>query len=173
MSSPTCVCGHEKRDHRQPRNGNSSYGECKVCLCEAFDKVKPPLAPPTAIADHSSLKSGASVIDWILERIERKCCPQGLNVILEELQWMGQENITHDKLSHAVSLELRKPHPRIETVAEGIYWFANKSVPAGWSMFNDRRMLPCFYREYPPEIAWEDLDRPENILPPPLKLSRD
>ncbi len=172
MNSPMCVCGHEKRDHRQPRSGSSNYGECRVCLCEAFQKVKPPPALPTEMSDHTALKAGASVIDWILERIERKCCPQGLNVIAEELQWLGKPEITHEKLVLAVAAELRKPHPRIEAVAEGIYWYKDKSVPAGWSMFNDKRMLPCFYREYPPEISWEEFDRPENILPPPAKLSR-
>ncbi len=171
MASPICICGHEKRDHRQPKHGNSNYGECKVCLCEAFDRLKPPPAMPTEMSDHSLLKPGATAIEWILERIERKCCPQGLNVIAEELQWMGQETLTHEKLLMAVSAELRKPHPRLESVAEGIYWFANKSVPPGWSLFSDKRMLPCFYREYPPEISWEDLDRPENILPPPKKVS--
>ena len=47
---------------------------------------------------HSDLPRGASVMEWILERMERKCCPQGLNVIAEELRWMGQESMTYEKL---------------------------------------------------------------------------
>jgi hypothetical protein len=108
-------------------------------------------------------------MDWILERIERKSSPQGLNVIAEELRWLGQEAITHEKLVQAVANELKKPHPRIEAVAEGVYWVAGKSTPTGWSLFGDLRMLPCFYREYPPDITWEEIDRPDNILPSPRK----
>lgn len=166
---PNCECGHEKRDHRRPRQGTSNFGECKICLCDAFSKVRPPMVTCTDMQDHSALKASASAIDFIIERIERKCCPQGLNVIAEELKWMGQSQLTLERLQQAVALELRKPHPRIETVAEGVYWFANKSTPPGWSLYSDRRMLPCFYREYPPDISWDDLDRPENILPSPQR----
>jgi hypothetical protein len=92
-----------------------------------------------------------------------------LNVIAEELRWLGQAAITHEKLLQAVSAELKKPRPRIEAVAEGVYWIAGKTTPPGWSLFGDLRMLPCFYREYPPDISWEEIDNPENILPPPSK----
>jgi hypothetical protein len=104
-----------------------------------------------------------------LERLERKESPQGLNVIEEELHWLGQNSITHERLLHAVAVELRRAHPRIESVAEGVYWFAEKRTPQGWTLFGDMRMLPCFYREYPPDISWERLDEPGNILPPPQK----
>jgi len=107
------------------------------------------------------------LIDLILERLRFKGCPQGLNVICEELQWLGRTSITHEALRLAVRRELRMPHPRIRSIAEGVYWFSHDDVPVGWSLFLDRRMLPCFYRQYPPAIAWEDLDKPENILPKP------
>ncbi len=162
-----CECGHERLDHRSPRRGIGVAGECRICLCAAFRKSAPPVVLATALAEYSSLRAGAPVMDWILERIERKNSPQGLNVIAEELRWLGQDSITHEKLVQAVSLEMKKPRPRIEAVAEGVYWIAGKCTPPGWSLFGDRRMLPCFYREYPPEIPWEHLDRPENILPPP------
>ena len=164
MAQVNCQCGHEKRDHRSSRSG-TTHGECKVCLCNAFMKPTPPLTSGTQLSSFSTLAADAPVIDWILERIERKCCPQGLNVISEELRWMGQNSMTYEKLSHAVRLELRKSYPRIQMVGEGIYWFADKNVPAGWSIYGDRRMLPCFYREYPPIITWDELDKPENILP--------
>lgn len=134
-----------------------------------YKKYVPPPVVRTEIRDYSSLPSGAPVIEWILERLERKGSPQGLKVIAEELQWMGQDSMTHERLLHAVTVELRKPQPRIESVAEGVYWFAGKRTPVGWSLFGDKRMLPCFYREYPPEISWEKLDEPENILPAPQK----
>jgi len=108
-----------------------------------------------------------AVMGWVLERLERKSCPQGLHVMLEELHWMGVGSLTYDKLRSAVQAELRKDRPRIERVAQNVYWFADRNVPLGWSMFRDRRMLPCFYRTYPPAISWDDLDRPENILPRP------
>jgi hypothetical protein len=104
---------------------------------------------------------------FILERLEHKGCPQGLNVMLEELLWMGARALTLKNLLNAVQIELRKPSPRIRMVSEGVYWFAERNIPIGWSVFGDRRMLPCFYRVYPPAISWDDLDRPENILPPP------
>lgn len=107
------------------------------------------------------------MIEMILERLRFKGCPQGLNVIGEELQWMGRTSITHEGLRLAVRRELRMPHPRIRVIAEGVYWFSKDNVPVGWSLFLDRRMLPCFYRQYPPAITWEDLDKPENILPKP------
>ena len=166
MAQINCECGHEKRDHRSQRSG-TTFGECKVCLCGAFAKRKLVLGSSVALSDLSALTPDAPVMDWILERIQRKCCPQGLNVISEELRWMGQDSMTYEKLSQAVRVELRKPHPRIQSVAEGIYWFAEKNVPAGWSLYGDRRMLPCFYREYPPLISWDELDNPENILPRP------
>ena len=169
MMQPTCVCEHERRDHRRPRTGTSNFGECKVCLCPMYKKHAPPAVTRTEISDYSSLQSNAPVIEWILERLERKESPQGLKVIAEELHWLGQGSITHERLLHAVAVELRRPHPRIEAVAEGVYWFADKRTPVGWTLFGDRRMLPCFYREYPPEISWEKLDEPENILPSPEK----
>ncbi len=168
MAQVNCQCGHEKRDHRSQRYG-TVHGECKVCLCNGFVKPKVSIVSSTELSSFSVLGSDAPAIDWILERIERKCCPQGLNVISEELRWMGRDSMTYDKLSQAVRLEMRKPRPRIQSVAEGIYWFADKNVPAGWSLYGDRRMLPCFYREYPPAISWDELDQPENILPPPGK----
>lgn len=119
--------------------------------------------------EYSSLCTGAPVMDWILERLERKNSPQGLNVIAEELRWLGQPAITHEKLVQAVSLEMKRARPRIEAVAEGVYWIAGKCTPPGWNLFGDRRMLPCFYREYPPDISWEHLDQPENILPSPQR----
>ncbi len=103
----------------------------------------------------------------LLERLEQKCCPQGLHVIVEELRWMGDQSMTYEKLWQAVSADLRAAHPRVRRIAEGIYWFAELEVPVGWSLFGDRRMLPCFYRRYPPAISWDDLDLPENLLPPP------
>jgi hypothetical protein len=138
-------------------------------LCNAFAKPKVSLASSAELSNFSTLTSDAPVMDRILERIERKCCPQGLNVISEELRWMGQDSMTYEKLLQAVQIELRKPCPRIQSVAEGVYWFAGKNVPTGWSLYRDRRMLPCFYREYPPAISWDELDRPENILPSPGK----
>lgn len=173
MSQANCECGHEKRDHRHPRRGTSNFGECRICLCESFRKVAPPRVSATELREYSALNGGAPIMDWILERIERKSSPQGLNVIAEELRWLGQETITHEKLVQAVANELKKPHPRIEPVAEGVYWIAGKSTPTGWSLFGDLRMLPCFYREYPPDITWEEIDRPENILPSPRKKAVD
>ncbi|HLH08602.1 MAG TPA: hypothetical protein VKW78_15295 [Terriglobales bacterium] len=38
MARATCECGHEKRDHRPPQLGMFGYGECKICLCEAYSK---------------------------------------------------------------------------------------------------------------------------------------
>jgi hypothetical protein len=112
-------------------------------------------------------KPGTPAIKRIIERLEQKGCPQGLHVIAEELQWMGQRSTTYEELWHAVRTELRGDHPRIQRVAEGVYWLSATEIPLGWSLFGDRRMLPCFYRQYPPTISWEDLDLPENILPPP------
>lgn len=168
MAQLNCECGHEKIDHRAQRSG-TVHGECKICLCDVYKKVAPPLVASTEMNDHSSVKNGAPVMEWILERIERKCCPQGLNIIAEELHWMGQESMTYDKLRQAVGVELRKSHPRIQSVSEGVYWFADKNIPVGWSLYGDRRMLPCFYREYPPIISWDELDQPDNILPRPGK----
>ena len=108
----------------------------------------------------------------VLERLEQKCCPQGLHVIFEELRWMGDRTMTYEQLSDAVHSDLRATHPRIRRVAEGVYWFAELDIPLGWSLFRDRRMLPCFYRRYPPAISWEDLDLPENVLPPPQPKRR-
>lgn len=87
--------------------------------------------------------------------------------MLEELQWMGAGALTCDQLRAAVRAEMRRPRPRIQRVAENVYWFMDRDIPLGWSLYRDRRMLPCFYRVYPPAISWDDLDRPENILPPP------
>jgi len=90
------------------------------------------------------------VINWILERIDYKGCPQGLHVIAEELEWMKVVSVSYDRLKRAADVELRRANPRIMRVAEGIYWFAERQVPVGWSLYRDQRMLPCFYREYPP-----------------------
>ena len=169
MTQANCECGHEKCDHRPPRRGIGSFGECRICLCMGFRKVPPPAVVKTVMEEYSRLETGAPVMDWILERLERKNSPQGLKVIAEELQWLGQNSITHEKLLHAVLIEMKKPRPRIEAVAEGVYWIAGKCTPVGWSLFGDRRMLPCFYREYPPDISWDELDRPDNILPSPCK----
>jgi hypothetical protein len=169
MSQPNCECGHEKRDHRPPRRGTSNFGECRICLCANFRKVAPPPVGSTDMSEYSAVRGNVPIMDWILDRIERKSSPQGLNVIAEELRWLGQAAITHEKLLQAVSAELKKPRPRIEAVAEGVYWIAGKTTPPGWSLFGDLRMLPCFYREYPPDISWEEIDNPENILPPPSK----
>ena len=171
MRQPSCECGHEKRDHRPPRHGIGVYGECKICLCDSFRKPPPPVVTGTVLEDYSTLRTGAPRRDWIIERRERKNSPQGLNVMVEELHWLGQKSITHEQLAQAVSLELKKPRPRIEAVAEGVYWFAGKCTPPGWSLFSDQRMLPCFYREYPPAVSWEQLDQPENILPQPQKMA--
>jgi|SRR5690348_16757862 len=116
-------------------------------------------------------RPGTSSIKLIIERLEQKGCPQGLHVILEELRWMGQRSITYERLRHAVRKELRAAGPRIRCVAEGVYWFSEADLPLGWSLFGDRRMLPCFYRQYPPAISWDDLDMPENILPPPHEVA--
>jgi hypothetical protein len=169
MTQANCECGHEKFDHRQPRRGIGGFGECKICLCAGFRKIAPPRIVKTVLDEYSRLQTGAPVMDWILERLERKNSPQGLNVIAEEMLWLGQSSITHEKLVQAVAIELKKPRPRIEAVAEGVYWIAGKNTPTGWSLFGDRRMLPCFYREYPPDITWEEIDRPDNILPSPRR----
>ena len=111
-----------------------------------------------------------AIMARVLERLAYKCCPQGLHVMVEELQWMGKRSITYEKVLNAVRAELRHCHPRIRRVGEGIYWLAGVEIPLGWSLYGDRRMLPCFYRKYPPEISWDNLDLPENLLPPPRKL---
>jgi hypothetical protein len=134
-----------------------------------YKKYVPPAVTRTEFSAYSSLQSDAPVIEWILERLERKESPQGLKVIEEELHWLGQESITYERLLRAIAVELRRPHPRIESVAEGVYWLADQRTPIGWTLFGDKRMLPCFYREYPPDISWEELDKPGNILPPPGK----
>jgi hypothetical protein len=113
-----------------------------------------------------------SVLSKIFERLEAKSCPQGLNVMAEEFQWLGDIELTHQKLEHAARAEMSKHRPRLRVVVEGVYWFSDRNIPVGWSVFGDRRMLPCFYREYPPYISWDDLDRPENILPAPGKMAR-
>ncbi len=169
MTRPNCECGHDKFDHRQPRRGTGVSGECRICLCTGFRKVAPPPVYSTVLEEYSQLHTGAPVMDWIMERLERKNSPQGLKVIAEELRWLGQESITYEKLLLAVSAELKRTRPRIEAVAEGIYWVAGKCTPAGWSLYSDRRMLPCFYRQYPPDISWDEIDQPANILPPPKR----
>ncbi|MGZ4839277.1 MAG: hypothetical protein ACXVZR_12075 [Terriglobales bacterium] len=118
---------------------------------------------------HLLRHNGTATMTKVLERLEQKCCPQGLHVMVEELQWMGERSLTCEKMWDAVRTELRHPKPRIRRVAEGVYWFADAEIPLGWSLYRDRRMLPCFYRRYPPQISWDDLDRPENLLPPPPK----
>lgn len=117
-------------------------------------------------------KHATPAITLVLERLEQKCCPQGLHVMLEELRWMGERSMTYEKLWDAVRADLRAANPRIRRVAEGVYWFAKLEIPLGWSLFRDRRMLPCFYRRYPPAISWEDLDLPDNLLPPPPRPAR-
>jgi hypothetical protein len=112
------------------------------------------------------------VLSRIFERLEAKSCPQGLNVMAEEFKWLGDTELTHEKLEHAVRTEMNKARPRLKLIVEGVYWFSDRNIPIGWSLFGDRRMLPCFYREYPPRVSWDDLDRPENILPAPPKLDR-
>lgn len=116
---------------------------------------------------NSSPRPCCAAIKRVLERLEQKGCPQGLHVMVEELQWLGDRSMTYEKLWHAVRTELSESHPRIRRVAEGVYWFADTEVPVGWSLYADRRMLPCFYRKYPPQISWDDIDLPENVLPPP------
>jgi hypothetical protein len=90
----------------------------------------------------------------------------------EEFQWLGDTELTHEKLEQAVRAEMGKARPRLRVVVEGVYWFSDVNIPVGWSLFGDRRMLPCFYREYPPNVSWDDLDRPENLLPAPDKPAR-
>jgi len=89
----------------------------------------------------------------------------------EELRWIGHGSITNERLRLAIRTELRMPHPRIRSVAEGVVWLSDRNVPVGWSLFLDQRMLPCFYRLYPPAVAWDDIDKPENILQPPSASS--
>jgi hypothetical protein len=101
----------------------------------------------------------------ILGRIEHKGSPQGLNVMAEELRWMGIRSITCEQLRSVAHSDLRSPHPQLRLVAEDVFWFAERNLPLGWSLYGDVRMLPCFYRVYPPRISWDELDRPENILP--------
>ena len=134
---------------------------------------RPSQSRPPAMSSAPPCKRPTPPMRWVLERLEQKRCPQGLHVMLEELQWMGERSLTYEKLWHAVRTELRAAHPRIRRVAEGIYWFADADIPPGWSLFRDRRMLPCFYRRYPPAIPWDELDLPENLLPPPHKVSQD
>jgi hypothetical protein len=85
-----------------------------------YKKSVPPAVVCTRISDYSSLQSGAPVIEWILERSERKNSPQGLKVSAEELHWLGHGSITHERFLHAVAVEFRRPHPRIENVAQGV-----------------------------------------------------
>jgi hypothetical protein len=41
MTSASCECGHEKRDHRLALSGGAhTAGACKVCLCDCYSKVK-------------------------------------------------------------------------------------------------------------------------------------
>lgn len=156
-------------DHRVKSGDASNFGECKMCWCVAYKKVEPPPVKVTFLSEYTSLSPNAPVIDWILERIERKGCPQGLNVMAEELRWLGMTEITHDKLVQAVKKELRSSSPRIQALADEVYWYADRRAPAGWALFRDPRMLPCFYRQYPPDISWEEIDSPNNILPPPKR----
>ena|SRR5690348_10212411 len=134
---------------------------------------RPSQSRPPAMSSAPPRKRAKTPMGWVLERLEQKCSPQGLHVVLEELQWMGERSLTYEELWHAVRTELRAAHPRIRRVAEGVYWFADADLPPGWSLFRDRRMLPCFYRRYPPAISWDDLDLPENLLPPPPQVSQD
>jgi hypothetical protein len=163
--SDHCECGHSVYDHQRHRH----TGECVNCWCTAFVADRPSAANATFISDYTSLPSDSSVLDRVIERLERKASPQGLNVLAEEFQWMGDSLITYEKLCKAVRAELHKPHSRLIVVSVGIVWLREKSVPAGWSLFC-KGMLPCFYREYPPQISWEELDLPENRLPRPRRL---
>ena len=44
MTAATCECGHEKRDHRfVSARVTAVAGACKVCLCDAYAKLKPPV----------------------------------------------------------------------------------------------------------------------------------
>ena len=40
MSTAICKCGHEKRDHRLLPLALQGYGECKVCLCNAYTRLE-------------------------------------------------------------------------------------------------------------------------------------
>ena len=60
------------------------------------------------------------MINWILERIEYKGCPQGLHVMADELDWMEVASVNYDRLKRAADVELRRANPRIKRVAEGI-----------------------------------------------------
>jgi hypothetical protein len=113
----------------------------------------------------SNRKARSYLINLVVERIERKCCPQGLNVVAEELRWMGMTSITSEQLRSAVRHDKTSPHPKLKSVAQDIYWLSDRNLPVGWSLYLDLRMLPCFYRLYPPQISWDDLDNPGNILP--------
>jgi hypothetical protein len=117
----------------------------------------------------SPRKHGTPAIQRIFERLEQKGCPQGLHVMAEELQWMGECSITYEILLRSVCKEMQATHPRLRRIAEGVFWFSASEIPLGWSLFGDRRMLPCFYRQYPPAISWDELDLPENILPRPFE----
>jgi len=54
MTTPTCECGHDKRDHRTPLLGRHGYGQCKVCLCDRFVK-----ATVAAVSVAAKLPAGA------------------------------------------------------------------------------------------------------------------
>jgi hypothetical protein len=166
MAIANCMCGHEKRDHRPQRSG-MPYGACRICLCNLYQVIH--RAPEHEVRE---LKAEAPVIEWVLERLSSKCCPQGLNVMAEELRWLGLGSMTYLKLLNAVNTEIGKPQSRIAQLSGEVYWFSGKSTPADWSLKLDRRMLPCFYRRYPPDIPWDELENPENILPSPANLGQ-
>jgi len=166
MALVNCSCGHEKRDHR-PQRAGMAYGRCRICLCNAYQGIR-----GTPEHDLAGLNAKAPVIEWVLERLSSKGCPQGLNVMAEELRWLGLQSVTYVKLLNAVNAEMGKPQSRIARLSEGVYWFSDKSTPSGWSRELDLRMLPCFYRRYPPDISWNELDNAENILPTPANLGQ-
>ncbi|HEX8924868.1 MAG TPA: hypothetical protein VF786_03700 [Terriglobales bacterium] len=132
------------------------------------------MSAPRAENSHSlTLKVDTPAIEWVLERLAFKCCPQGLNVMAEELRWLGLESMTQEKLILAINAELKRPRPRVQRISDAVYWFSDERPPAGWSLYGDLRMLPCFYRRYPPSISWEELDTEENRLPRPDNLGQD
>lgn len=120
----------------------------------------------------TTLKASTPAIEWVLERLAFKCCPQGINVMAEELRWLGLDAMTQEKVILAINSELRKPHPRVQRISDGVYWFSEERPPIGWSLYSDVRMLPCFYRRYPPSISWDELDSADNILPRPENLGQ-
>jgi hypothetical protein len=90
------------------------------------------------MSSHSARCHATAIMTRILERLEGKSCPQGLHVMVEELQWMGERSLTYEQVLKAVRAELKDARPRIRRVAEGVYWFADADIPLGWSLYRDR-----------------------------------